>query len=57
MLAVAIDQDWENSQDWQSQSYWLAVSVLTRDSEMDTQSRAGGTPCRVSGQVSAPTLC
>ena len=45
-------QEWENSQDWQSQSSWLAVSVHTHESEVDTQSRAGGMPCRVSGQVS-----
>ena len=44
-------QDWANAQDWQSQSSWLAVSIHVHESETDTQSRASGMPCRVSGQV------
>ena len=44
--------EWENSQDWQSQPSWLTVSVHTHESQTDSQSRAGGMPCRASGQVS-----
>ena len=44
-------QEWDNSQDWQFESSGIAVSLHTHESEVDTQSRASGMPCRVSGQV------